>query len=1310
MFCFYFEAPMEPSTPSEKKNRILQNASAFPSGLVEDHVRRLDADYFNEFDVAEIESHLRRIAALSKEKPFSFDFVRLDDTSWGMTVIGEDLPGFFAALTGVLASYDFDIRLGKVFTYGSAVEESRRGKIIDYLVLGHPTPGVLTPEFQAALLKDLERLIGLLRAREHQELRIDLYRRIGAYLSRMAAQKASNGGTDGKRAARDGGSLPSEMVQGENLQGANSRLPLEIQADSDEHYAILTVRGADRKALLFSLSNALALQGVSIQKLLTKSEGRSFEDRIYITDTLGRPIADPHTLERLKVAIILMERFMSTLPQATDYPAAIQAFNDFIDALMDQSGGRPDLPAVEDFTFLSSLAKILGAGAYLWEEMTKLPLAQVTGMLRRLDDEKKPATRKDLEHQLREAMDKESGHAAKAAALNRFKDFQLFRLEVVHLIYPLKTLQEFSAEIGILAEITLTAAMELAYARLIREHGEPRIGDRPCPYGLFAQGKLGGRELGYASDLEVQLIYAAAGETAGGPDPVSHAEFFPRLVEGMRETIAARSEGIFELDLRLRPHGDSGPMASQLERWEEYYREDGGALDYERQALLRLRPIAGGQAFAEEVMSARDSLIFGTYTVPLAHTLGLREKQIELKTGKGVNAKFSPGGIVEVEYAVQFLQLRHGRKYPALRDPNTETVLEALLEEGILDPAEFEKLYQGYAFLRRLINALRMVRGHSRDLMVPPRGSDAFQYLAKRMGYLPSARYDADAQLDWDLKHVLRDVHGIFALRFLETARDSGSAATGKPWSDGNGSDGELSLTAAFMEPHPSPHRLTKVLERLGVTHPASPVDLVQGMLAPVREQGILCAALVVAAPKLRASPDPEGVLRHLGQYLEALPDPDYFVRQLLNHPYLNEILIKAFGHSEYLANILIRQPEYLMSLGDAAALEKPKLPAEFRAEILEMSPGVDGFEEAMDILRRYRNREYLRIGLRDIWLGEHIHRLTAEISHLSNALIESVFGHSMAAADALHLRDGVAVIALGKLGGNELNYSSDIDIVFVYDSERVPKDQYQVLEDWARLFISALSSPGAHGKMFRVDTQLRPYGAQGPLIASLGHYDSYFRGEASGWELQAWLKARPLAGNREMGREVARRVQDIAVSPSNRGKIESSMRKVRQLGLDKLKQENRLSTEVKLGPGGIRTIEFYVQYLQIQHGQALPELISGNTLTVMGRLYRYRLLSPNYHDLLSKGYVFLRRIEHVLQLQGLQQRHELPASPAELEKLAKRMGFEERLGQSASEQFRARYRQHMLTLLELSGALFGYETNLPADGMSPGAPSPGRP
>jgi glutamate-ammonia-ligase adenylyltransferase len=602
-----------------------------------------------------------------------------------------------------------------------------------------------------------------------------------------------------------------------------------------------------------------------------------------------------------------------------------------------------------------------------------------------------------------------------------------------------------------LADAVLQAALGLAYGKLVRDLGEPRIGEESCPYALFAQGKLGGRELGYASDLEVQLVYAAAGETAPGPRtdgiannprPTSHAEFFGKLVEELRDIIRSRAEGIFALDLRLRPHGDNGPMASQFGTWRDYYRPGGGALDYERQALLKLRPVAGNRGFIEQVMGARDEVLFLGEPIAIEHTLDLRAQQAAV-LGKGLNAKFSPGGLVEVEYAVQFLQLRHGRKHPSLREPNTEAVLEALLEEGILQPSEFEILYRAYVFLRRLINGLRVVRGHSRDLLVPARGTDAFGHLAKRLGYLPGSRYDAESQLDWDLKHAMRDVHALFARRFLGEAIDPSA-------------DGLDSLTAAALDPQAQPERLARALAGLGLDGIPNAPALLRSMLDTVREKGILSAALLVAAPKLRTSPDPESVLRHMGQYLEAVPDPDYFVRQLLNHPFLHEILIKAFGHSDYLATILVRQPEYLLTLGDSHALEKPKLLNQFRREIVEFFPRGRGYDDSLDGLRRYRNREYLRIALRDIWLGETLLRITLEISQLSNALIEATFGITMAMAETSSLRDGIAVIALGKLGGNELNYSSDVDVVFAFDPARVDENGRGDLERWARSFIAA--------------------------------------------------------------------------------------------------------------------------------------------------------------------------------------------------------------------------------------------------------------
>ncbi|HLP42971.1 MAG TPA: hypothetical protein VK465_15790, partial [Fibrobacteria bacterium] len=1153
-------------------------------------------------------------------------------------------------------------------------------------------PDFLTDGFRAALLEDLRRLVEMLRERRLHEFREDLYRRIGAYLSR-----------------KQGAPEPD-------------RLPVEIQVDADERYTVLTIRGTDRKALLFSLANALSLQGLSIHKLITRADGAAFEDRISVTDAWGRPISDPAALDRLKVAIVLMERFTSTLPQAPDYAGAVQSFNAFIDALMEKSGGRPDLGAYEDYTLLSSLARILGAGPYLWEEILKLPMEDVFRLLSRIDEERKPLKRAAFAGKLRVALAGAGSHEAKVEALNRFKDLQLFRLDAVQAVYPHTTLEEFSGEVSSLAEAVLSEALALAHDRLTRELGIPRLastaGDAPsleaCRFGLFAQGKLGGRELGHASDLELQLVYEGAGETDGGNsrEPVTNSTFFARLVQALRDAVRSRADGIFELDLRLRPHGEDGPLASSLASWSEYYGPGGGALDYERQALLKLRPVQAPSSFAEAVMAARDAALFGERPVPISHTLELRARQIDILAGgpkaRAVNAKFSPGGLVEVEYAVQFLQLAHGRHVPALREPNTEKALGVLLEEGLLTPAEFERLFKAYVFLRRLINALRMTRGNARDLIVPARGTDAFLWLAKRMGYRPTQRYEPDSQLDWDLRHALRDVHETFVRRFpvpggspppVPAARDADHGSTDPEAAD-------VSFTAAFLDPAAPPSAAEAAMARLGVPN-GKGAALMRDMLALVREKGLFCAVLVMAEAKVRTAPDLEAVLLRLGQYLEAVGDPDYFVRQMMDHPRLLDMLLKVFGHSEYLTHILLRQPDYLLDLAAPGALEKTKLPEEYRREIVDL-PGAGSLDASLEALRRYRNREYLRIGLRDIFLGEPLQRITGEISYLTNALVDAVFGLTLGAAKAQDLRETVCVLALGKLGGNELNYSSDIDVVFAYDPRRAETPEREILERWARLFLTSLSAPGTHGKMFRVDAQLRPYGSQSSLVLSLAQFEDYYRGPADGWELQSWLKARPLAGNLEMGRALAREVQALAVSERNRAKIIASMRKVRLMGLEKLRQGNLLASEVKLGPGGIRTIEFYVQYLQILHGADLPELITGNTMTALGKLWRYRLVSASLYELLSRSYVFLRRIEHALQLQGMQQRHALPDSPEEMEKLARRLGFEERLGQSAAAQFREKYRKHMLTLQELSSTLFGYETNLPADSGSAGAGSKG--
>jgi glutamate-ammonia-ligase adenylyltransferase len=248
-------------------------------------------------------------------------------------------------------------------------------------------------------------------------------------------------------------------------------------------------------------------------------------------------------------------------------------------------------------------------------------------------------------------------------------------------------------------------------------------------------GKCGGRELGFASDIELMFVYAGNGQTTG-PRVITTAEFYDKLVQEFNRAIKARQEGIFELDLRLRPYGRAGSMAVSLDSFRRYFGPDGDAWPYERQALVKLRPIAGDADFGAEVVRRRDELIYTGQPFDAAAMRGMRERQVRhLVSAGAINAKFSPGGLVDVEYLVQGLQITHGHRHPDLRLPNTSETMKALLAAGILSDEPYTQLSEAHIFLRRLINALRMVRGNAKDLTVPPANSDEFAFLARRLGY-----------------------------------------------------------------------------------------------------------------------------------------------------------------------------------------------------------------------------------------------------------------------------------------------------------------------------------------------------------------------------------------------------------------------------------------------------------------------------------------------------------------------------------------------------------------------------------------------
>jgi glutamate-ammonia-ligase adenylyltransferase len=343
------------------------------------------------------------------------------------------------------------------------------------------------------------------------------------------------------------------------------------------------------------------------------------------------------------------------------------------------------------------------------------------------------------------------------AALNAFKDRELFRIDMRHILGLTEEFDEFSSELTDLAEVTLHTTLEDRLVELHSVHGDPLLKNgQPCGFSLLALGKFGGRELGFASDIELMLVYAGDGWTTSEAS-ITTAEYYEQLVRSIITVWQTRQEGIFQIDLRLRPYGKAGSMAVSFESFKNYYSPEGAAWAYERQALVKMRPVDGDEKLNEELCRLRDVYAYESGPFDVTSMRAMRERQVRhLVTGGTFNAKFSPGGLVDIEYLIQGLQINHGAQNPNLRLTNLREAMSALHAAEILSDDDYNRLRKAYTFLRWLIDSLRVVRGNSKDVTMPPYGSDEFIFLARRL------RYDQDMDLlRDDLARYIADVQEI---------------------------------------------------------------------------------------------------------------------------------------------------------------------------------------------------------------------------------------------------------------------------------------------------------------------------------------------------------------------------------------------------------------------------------------------------------------------------------------------------------------------------------------------------------------------
>jgi glutamate-ammonia-ligase adenylyltransferase len=679
-------------------------------------------------------------------------------------------------------------------------------------------------------------------------------------------------------------------------------------------------------------------------------------------------------------------------------------------------------------------------------------------------------------------------------------------------------------------------------------------------------------------------------------------------------------------------------------------------MSFEKLALVRMRSVGGDPELGQQVERIRDDLIYAADSIDLSELKWLRNKQLEEKSKPGkLNAKFSPGGLVDLEYAVQILQVTYGRSAPKLRTPRIHQALEALVEQGEIDAEQSERLVQAYRFLRNLINGLRMLRGNAQDLFLPPVDSLEYMHLARRAGYESRGELTPAERLHMEFEARTADVR-VFVER--ELGRD---ALPGDP----RGTVADLILGDQISE-----ERRDAILSEGGFTQQERSYRNVRSLAGEGQRRYRFAELAILAWDTLGNTPDPDMALNNWDRFAQALEDVDAHFEQLSLQPKRLEVLLQLFAGSQFLADTLIRNPDFFDWVTEPSIVTNDRTESVLYEELVALSSRVSEEQQWKAELRRFRRREICRIGTRDIALGIDIRLIMTELSNLARALCRAALhreeattaeatGKTATTGAAQQALSRFAVLAFGKLGGRELNYSSDIDLLGIFESSGTDALEAETAT-YSRAMRRIRDDLGQHteeGYAYRIDFRLRPFGSAGPLVHSLDSMQRYYEHSASLWEYQALLKLSPVAGNLELARTFLERTKPHFQKQWDDKRVVETIRDMRTAAVRQAASSPLSSGfNVKTGEGGIRDVEFLVQGMQMIHSPRHPELLVSNTVEALALLRRREHLSSAAAAGLEHDYLFLRRLEHFLQIFQDRQVHALPKDEEAYRALANRM------------------------------------------------------
>jgi len=782
-----------------------------------------------------------------------------------------------------------------------------------------------------------------------------------------------------------------------------------------------------------------------------------------------------------------------------------------------------------------------------------------------------------------------------------------------------------------LAEIALDKACQSAFQTLDARHGEPLTASgQRAQFWVIGMGKLGARELNVSSDIDLIYVYDEDGETTGnaqGLGRISVQEYFARAVKAIYSLVGETTEHgfVFRVDLALRPNGNSGPSVVSLGALEEYLLVQGR--EWERFAWMKSRVIAPKTAVKNGSALALRSVVlpfvFRRYLdYNVFESLRTLHQQIRDHAAKrsaghperANDVKLSRGGIREIEFTVQLLQVVRGGQFPELRTRPTLDALKRVAKAGLMPPETSENLAMAYIFLRKVEHRIQYLDDQQTHIL--PTQDQDLSWIAHTMGYADSC--DFLSQLDAHREIVAHEFD-------ILLGGDRQCKGCQKP----NG--GELPELEAVLDLFQGEAR-----ERLAHWQESPKV---KGLRDDARTR--LMRLLQRTAQWLKEGKVEAIAVVRMADWMEPLMRRESYLAMMLERPAVHERLLRLLGAAKWPARYLVQHPGVIDELAHGDVLKQRFVAADFEVDLEARRSalkrtGEDDEEALLNLLRRAHHAEVFRTLARDVEGNLSVEQVADDLSAMADVILKVTAQWCWSCLKNRHRETPqFAIIAYGKLGGKELGYGSDLDIVFVYED---PDERAQeVYAGFARKLINWFTVKTAEGDLFEIDTALRPNGGSGLLVTTFGAYADYQQQRGSNtawtWEHQAMTRARFVMGDPNMRKRFDEVRWAVISAPRDAVSLKNEIVGMRQKVLAAHPVKAGLF-DVKHSPGGMVDAEFAVQYVVLMHANSHPELLDNvGNIALLQRAEAVGLLPNGVGQNAASAYRTLRRVQHKARL-----------------------------------------------------------------------------